>query len=140
MQIGIYTCAWWSVFVVKVFIPIGADGRHDVPFQNRKSGVGAKLIIGDAAAQRDITFIQKLPMAHHYLNEIESGKPIAEIATASNTSNRRIMPIIEFAFLAPDIVKSIFQGKEQHGLTSKYLQRHLLPADCQKQRQVIQAI
>ncbi|MCZ4271292.1 hypothetical protein [Maritalea porphyrae] len=74
------------------------------------------------------------------MNEIESGKHIDEIATASNTSKRRIMQIINLAFVAPDIVKSIFQGKQPCGLTTKYLQRHPLPADWQEQRKIIQAL
>ena len=101
--------------------------NFDAPFQHRKRGVETKIILGDTPVEQDKTLIQNLAMAHYYLNEIKSGKHIDEIATASNTSKRRIMQIINLAFVAPDIVKSIFQGKQPCGLTTKYLQRHPLP-------------
>ena len=79
-------------------------------------------------------------MAHHYLNEVKSGKHFDEIAADCKVSKRRIMQIINLAFLAPDIVQSIMQGKQPTDLTSNYLVRHPLPADWQQQRKTIKTL
>ncbi len=111
-----------------------------VPFQHRKRGVETKIIVGDTPAEQDRTLIQNLAMAHHFLCELKSGKHFDEIAVANNVSKRRMMQIINFAFLAPDLVQSIFQGKQPQSLTSKYLQRNPLPINWAEQRQIIQAL
>ena len=50
---------------------------------------------------------------------------------------RRIQQIIEFAFLAPDIVRDVLEGKQPVGFTSKWCSRHILPSDWSEQRQIL---
>lgn len=111
-----------------------------VLFQHRKRGVETKIILGDAPAEQDKTLIKNLAIAHHYLNEVKSGKNFNQIADENNVSKRRIMQIINLAFIAPDIVQSVIQGKQPTGLTSDYLQRNPLPTNWAKQRQIIQSL
>ncbi|MCZ4271305.1 recombinase family protein [Maritalea porphyrae] len=114
--------------------------NFDAPFQHRKRGVETKIILGDTPVEQDKTLIKNLAMAHHYLNEVKSGKHFDEIAADCKVSKRRIMQIINLAFLAPDIVQSIMQGKQPTDLTSNYLVRHPLPADWQQQRKTIKTL
>ena len=53
--------------------------------------------------------------------------------------SRRILQVIELAFIAPDIVKAIIRGEQPTGLTAKWLGQNPLPSDWQTQRQVVAA-
>jgi site-specific DNA recombinase len=48
--------------------------------------------------------------------------------------------VIDLAFLAPDIVKSIMQGDQPVGLTAKWLGQNPLPSDWQAQRRIVAAL
>jgi hypothetical protein len=63
-----------------------------------------------------------------------TGSTFDEIITQEGTSRRRIQQIIELAFLAPDIVQMISEGRQPIGLTSEWVLRHKLPSDWQDQR------
>lgn len=41
---------------------------------------------------------------------LKRGQSFEEIATSENQAKRRILQVIDLAFLAPDIVKSIMRG------------------------------
>ena len=49
----------------------------------------------------------------------------------------RVRKAIRYAFLAPDIVRAIVEGRQPVGLTSSYLLHHPLPDDWEKQRALI---
>ena len=55
---------------------------------------------------------------------IRSGKTYAEIAEAEGASKRRVQQLIELAFLAPDIVRDVWDGGQPVGLTSHWLKSH----------------
>ena len=44
---------------------------------------------------------------------------------------------IRYAFLAPDIVRAIVEGRQPVGLTSSYLLHHSLSDDWEKQRVLV---
>jgi len=107
------------------------------PFQMRKRGVETKLIIGDRSPEPDDALIRNIANAHHWFAMIKSGKNFDKIAATEATSKRRIQQVIEWALLAPDIVRMIVEGRQPIGLTSNWLLRHALPADWNEQRQLI---
>jgi len=107
------------------------------PFQMRKRGVETKLVIGDKSPELDDALIRNIAKAHHWLAMIKSGKTFNEIAAIEITSKRRIQQVIEWALLAPDIVRMIVEGRQPVGLTSNWLLRHSLPVDWNDQRQLI---
>lgn len=45
--------------------------------------------------------------------------------------------MIDLAFLAPDIIRDVLDGKQPVGFTSEWLLRHDLPSDWQDQRALI---
>jgi len=103
----------------------------------RKRGVETKLIIGDKSPELDDALIRNIAKAHHWFAMIKSGKTFDEIAATQATSKRRIQQIIEWALLAPDIVRMIVEGRQPVGLTSNWLLRHNLPIDWDEQRKLI---
>ena len=112
-----------------------------MPFQFRKRGVETKLVIGAETSQpTDATLIRSIAKAHEYYGAIKSGQTVEEIAKTENLSKRRIMQVIDLAFLAPDIVKMIVQADQPAGLTAKWLGINPLPSDWQAQRRIIAAL
>lgn len=108
-----------------------------LPFQTRKRGVETKLIIGHVEPEKDHTLIRNLATSHKWFGMIKVGKSLDEIGAQDSTSRRRIQQIIAFAFLAPDIVKMVLDGRQPIGLTSEWLLRQKLPHDWQDQRALI---
>lgn len=105
------------------------------PFQHRKRGVETKLIIGSEVAETDETLLRNIARAHRYFEQVRSGKTFGEISEAEGVSKRRIQHLIELAFLAPDIIRSVHEGKQPVGLTSEWLKRHAFSPIWAEQRE-----
>ncbi|WP_187432279.1 recombinase family protein [Roseobacter fucihabitans] len=107
------------------------------PFLLRKRGVETKLVLCDASAGADETLIQNIAKAHLWFEQIKAGRTLSEIAKAEGTTNGRIYQLIDLAFLAPDIIRDVLDGKQALGLTSDWCVRHKLPTNWQDQRALI---
>ncbi|MEL7466899.1 MAG: hypothetical protein AAFN27_00495 [Pseudomonadota bacterium] len=81
-------------------------------FELRRRGVEAKLILDVGAPQIDKTLLRNLAKAHAWLKEIKHGTTIRTIAEREGTTRSRVTAIIDLAFLAPDIVQSITEGRQ----------------------------
>jgi DNA invertase Pin-like site-specific DNA recombinase len=110
------------------------------PFQHRKRGVETKLIIGDDPSEIDDTLLRNIGCAHRYFDMVCSGKTFGEIADAEGVSKRRIQQVIELAFLAPDMIRNVRQGKQPAGLTSDWLMRHAFSPVWSEQREQFAAL
>lgn len=112
-----------------------------LPFQFRKRGVETRLTIGSNTSKpADTTLIRSIAKAHQYYDAIKNGQTFEEIAESKNLSKRRVMQVIDLAFLATDIVKMIVQGDQPLGLTAKWLGINPLPSDWQAQRRIVAAL
>ena len=107
------------------------------PFQMRKRGVETKLIIGNAPTGQDEILIRNIAKAHQWFAQIKSGKTFTEIAASEGASKRRIQQMIDLAFLAPDIIRDVLDGKQPVGFTSDWYKQHGLPSDWISQRQLL---
>jgi len=93
------------------------------------------LIQGPDHAQRqtpDARLIRMLGKAQDWFGRLTSGqaKSIGEIAAAEGISNTHVTRILYRAFLAPDIVKAILEGRQPASLTLESLKKHQpLPID-----------
>jgi hypothetical protein len=110
------------------------------PFQHRKRGVETKLIIGDAQPEIDITLLRNIARAHRYFDLVRSGKTFAGIAAAEGVSKRRVQQLIELAFLAPDVVRAVREGRQPVGMTSDWLKRHAFSPIWTEQRDAFAAL
>lgn len=107
------------------------------PFQLRKRGVETKLVLADASGGIDEALIRNIANAHLWFGQIKAGRTLSEIAKAEGTTNGRIYQLIDLAFLAPDIVRDVLDGKQPLGFTSDWCVRHTLPGSWQDQRGLI---
>ena len=109
-------------------------------FQHRKRGVETRLIIGDAQPEIDATLLRNIARAHRYFDLVRSGKTFAEIAEAECVSKRRVQQLIELAFLAPDIIRAIREGRQPVGMTSDRLKRYAFSPIWTEQREPFAAL
>jgi hypothetical protein len=114
--------------------------KTSATFQLRKRGVETKLVLADASPVRDETLIRNLASAHRWFEQIRSGKTFGEIAEGVGVSKSRIQHLIDLAFLAPDLVRTVLDGRQPVGFTSEWCVRHSLPADWSEQRRLFAAL
>ncbi|MBL4874818.1 MAG: recombinase family protein [Rhodobacteraceae bacterium] len=110
------------------------------PFQLRKRGVETKLVLGGIQTELDKTLIRNIVTAQKWLEAIRQGRTLDEVANDAGLTKRRILQMMDHAFLAPDIVKQIAGGRQPVWLTSEWLQRNTLPLDWEDQRQLIASL
>ena len=109
-------------------------------FRHRKRGVETRLVLADASGTRDETLFRNIALAHRYFDMIRSGKTYAEIAEAEDASKRRIQHLVELAFLAPDIIRGVWEGRQPAGLTSNWLKSHSVPLVWKEQRELFKTL
>jgi len=116
--------------------------KISAPFQLRKRAMETKLIIGNLAPEpeRDEVLIRNIAKAHDWYQKIKQGQSFTQIADGESTSVAMIKQKINLAFLAPNIVKQILNGKQPIGLTTRFLLSRSLPPSWQQQRQLLQTL
>lgn len=110
------------------------------PFRHRKRGVETKLIIGNETAEIDETLLRNIGRGHRFFELVASGKTLDEVATIEGVSKHRIKQVIELAFLGPDIIRSVREGRQPVGLTSDWLMRHAFSPVWSEQREMFAAL
>ena len=110
------------------------------PFRLRRRGVETKLVLGNPTKSVDRTLLRNIANALSWLDRIKAGKTYEQIATEDAIPTDRVRKAIRYAFLAPDIVRAIVEGRQPVGLTSSYLLHHPLPDDWEKQRVLVKTL
>ncbi|WP_135505225.1 recombinase family protein [Roseovarius aestuariivivens] len=109
----------------------------DAPFQVRKRGVETKIILAESRGTRDEALIRNIALAHHWLERIKAGETFGDISKTDGISKRRAQHMIDLAFLAPDIIRDVLEGKQPLGFTSEWCKARTLPSDWQEQRALL---
>jgi site-specific DNA recombinase len=109
-------------------------------FQIRKRGVETKLIFADMPIGQDDALIRNIAKAHTWFEQMKGGMTFAQIAVVEKTSKRRVQQMIDFAFLVPDIVRDVLEGKQPIRFTSDWCLRHALPSEWDEQRQLLKSL
>ncbi len=127
---------------VSVKLPLAATGKsraqladevalaRSFPMQLQRRGVELRLMVGDrnrSAATVDLALRKAVARAHRWFDELSTGKArsLAEIAAREGLAVRYVGRLIRLAFLAPDIVESIVEGRQPTGLTAEAATRHI---------------
>ncbi len=118
------------------FKPTGSGLKLIVPPRSQSTATHTTNING----QCDPHLIRTLQQAHIWLQKLTSGKAasFADIATHNKIDARHVARTVRLAFLAPDIVETILEGRELRCLTCEtLLKADDLPANWREQRHVL---
>ena len=114
----------------------------DAPISLKRRGVEAKLVVGGdnaMAIEPDENLIEAIAIARKWFADLQSGEAasVLELADRHNVDRSHISRTLPLAFLAPDIVTAIIDGRIEPGLTLSRIKRLKLPASWQDQRQLL---
>ena len=115
----------------------------DLPVSFRRRGVEMKLILTDDSIRSpspDPRLIATIAQGRRWFAEIRGGKAnsLTELAERQGVDRTDIGRAISLAFLAPDIVEAIFDGRQPVELTAARLKRvRDLPVSWAEQRGVL---
>ncbi len=111
------------------------------PFRTRKRGVETRLVLGAGpAAEIDRTLLVNIATGHAWFERIKIGETYERIAASEDVSKRRVMQLIELAFLSPEIVREILEGQQPTGLTTDLLLKRGFPMDWSEQRRLVDSL
>ena len=108
--------------------------------QLKRRGVELRLIVGDhnrSAATVDLALLKAVARAHRWFDQISTGqaRSLAAIAAREGLAVRYVGRLIRLAFLAPEIVEAIVEGRQPVTLTAEALTRRIeLPLSWCSQR------
>lgn len=89
----------------------------------RRRGVEARLLLGNTASEVDGTLLKNVAQGRAWFEEIKVGMTMQAIADRENIKQRRVAHLVDLAFLAPDIVQAIVDGRQPATLTADRLIR-----------------
>ena len=114
-----------------------------VPFQTKRRGVEAKIIIGGGTGslpQPDHKLINTIQQAFAWQRRLveEPDCTIDQLALQSTTDPTRVTRYLPLAFLAPDIIEAVLLGKQPVDLNVQRLKKiSPIPSDWQAQRELL---
>jgi site-specific DNA recombinase len=111
------------------------------PLMLRKRGVETKLVLGDViASEPDQALIKLIANARSWMQRLRDSDvaSIRALARGLDLDHRHVTRALPLAFLAPDIVRAILDGRQPVDLTVTTLKQFdLLPMRWNEQRQAL---
>jgi site-specific DNA recombinase len=126
----------------------GGDDRErhltvlTIPARLKRTGIEMRLVVDDASepASVDAVLVRLLLRAHAIRARLlqEPSLPLKEIAAEEGISSSYVTRLLRLAFLAPDIVAAILNGRHPPQLTANRLMDDTrLPIDWAAQRELL---
>jgi site-specific DNA recombinase len=99
-----------------------------IPIQLKRRGVEAKLVMraaGNRCAPPDAKLVTAIADAHHWIDDLMTGRSssIRGLARRNGRDPGEVSRTLPLAFLAPDIVEAILEGRQPIELTPQKLRR-----------------
>ena len=104
-----------------------------LPFTQRRRGVGTRLIIGATQSDRDDILIANVARASVWRDALCKGDDLAVIALREGITVKYLGQMLSFAFLSPKLVRAILDGRQPPALTTNWIRRHDFPASWAEQ-------
>ena len=110
-----------------------------VSMQLKRRGAEAKLAIQaahDKPLPPDVKLLSLLADAHRWVDDLAQGRAtsVQDLARQDNRDPSEVSRALPLAFLAPDIIKAILEGRQPLDLTPHQLKRVALPLRWDDQR------
>ncbi len=114
----------------------------DIPVRFRRRGAEMKLVMTDERATTinpDPRLIATVARAHHWSEELRIGvaSSVGDLVTRHGVDQGGVSRSLPLAFLAPDIVEAILQGRQPGELTAARLKQIRLPMSWAEQRRLL---
>lgn len=93
------------------------------PLSLRRRGMETRIVISGDAVDLDEPLIRNVAKAQGWIDELRSGTSVSEIEARESVSRQRVNQILKLAFLAPDLVGDILEGRQPAGFTMDRLSR-----------------
>jgi site-specific DNA recombinase len=115
---------------------------HTVPIQLARRGIETKLVMlapGDRTSPPDTKLVSVLADAYRWIDDLAQGRAasVRDLARRSNRDTSEVSRTLSLAFLAPDIVRAILEGRHPRDLTPHQLKRAALPVRWADQRRLL---
>ena len=110
----------------------GQPATIEVPFQLRRRGVEIRLVLrAEGAETPDDKLVSLVARSHRWRDQLTSGAitSIREIAQAEGIDGGDVSRLLPLAFLAPEIVEALMNGRQGVELTAEKM-RQILPIPC----------
>ncbi|PPE78603.1 hypothetical protein C3941_17685 [Kaistia algarum] len=113
-----------------------------VPVAFKRSGFELRLVVPgkETAARPDTSLVRLIARAHQILGRL-SGDPeliVADVAREEGLNKSYVSRLVRLAFLAPDTITAILEGRQPVTLTANKLMADTrLPIDWVEQRRVL---
>ena len=107
--------------------------RIEEPVTLRKRTNGTKLTWVGYKGEPNHPLIRAIVTAQAWVEEIKAGQSVSDIMQAHNIPEGMIWKRIRLAFLSPEVLRAIVDGKTNRDLTIKMLTRHDLPLEWSEQ-------
>lgn len=126
--------------------PFSADGAEhciELPISLKRRGVELKMVIEGASTMPgspDPKLVAVVAQAQDWLGKLSKGEvaSVSDLAARLGVDRTDISRILPLAFLAPDIVQAIVEGRQPVDLTASRLKRLSdLPASWAEQRKLL---
>lgn len=92
------------------------------PFQRRRRGIETKLVYGYEPLKVDAVLLRRVARGYAWWDEIRSGRvTFKDIVRREKLSRRFVAIHLDLAFLSPNIVASIIEGRQSPLLTAQAL-------------------
>lgn len=111
----------------------------DIPVAFRRRGIETRLVIDNSSAptKPDEKLVELVVQAHRWFDDLKTGTAasVHDLANRDGADPGDVSRVLPLAFLAPDIVEAILDGRQPIELTSSRLKRMRdLPLDWARQR------
>jgi site-specific DNA recombinase len=114
-----------------------------IPLKMKRRGVELRLVIGNeppSGTKLDAALMKTIARAHRWFDQLVSGeaKSLTAIATREGLHYRFVGKVIRLAFLAPEILEAIAEGRQPPELSAELLTKHTnLPLDWDDQKRLL---
>ena len=108
------------------------------PFQQRRRGIETKLVYGHEPPKIDTVLLRRVARGYAWWEEIRTGRAtFKEVVKREKLSRRFVAIHLDVAFLAPDIVVAIIEGKQASALSAQALRDSRTPVLWDAQRTML---